>query len=146
MPRITLNHIAIAVPDMQAALKFYRDALGLELHGMRDVDAEGVRIAFLPFDSDAARKHPPQLELVQPTREGTGIARWMARNTQGLHHICVEVDDIHAAMARAIRHGAQLINATPARHPDGTLYAFIHPKSAFGVLVELYQKTVASSQ
>ncbi len=137
-PRITLNHIAIAVPNLDAALAFYRDALGIPLDHIDDVEVEGVRVAFLPLAINP--NHPPKIELVTPTREGTGIAKWLAKNAAGgLHHMCVEVDDIDAAITRAMAHGAQMINATPLTRSNGTHYAFIHPKSAFGVLVELYQ-------
>lgn len=128
-----INHLAIAVPDIDAALAFYRDALGLELSEVEDVQREGVRVAFLPLGES-------HIELVQPTQDGTGIAKWMAKNGQGMHHVCVEVDDIEAAMARLAEHKVELINPQPVTKPNGTRYAFIHPRSAFGVLVELYEK------
>jgi methylmalonyl-CoA/ethylmalonyl-CoA epimerase len=128
-----INHLAIAVPDIDAALAFYRDALGLELSEVEDVLREGVRVAFLPLGES-------HIELVQPTQDGTGIAKWMARNGQGMHHLCVEVDDIDAAIARLAAHTVELINPQPVTKPNGTRYAFIHPRSAFGVLVELYEK------
>ncbi len=99
---------------------------------IEDVEREGVRVAFLPIGDS-------HIELVQPTAPGTGIAKWMAKHGQGLHHVCVEVDDIEAALARLIARGVQLINPEPVTKPDGTRYAFVHPRSAFGVLVELYQ-------
>jgi methylmalonyl-CoA epimerase len=138
--KITLNHIAIAVPDLDAALKFYRDALGIAVAGIDHVEQEGVKVAFLPLGDPAAHDgHPPQIELVQPTRDGTGIAKWLGKHGAGMHHLCVQVPDINAAMQQARDHGAELINPEPARRDNGTLYAFIHPKSTFGVLIELYQ-------
>jgi methylmalonyl-CoA/ethylmalonyl-CoA epimerase len=128
-----INHLAIAVPDIDAALAFYRDALGLELSEVEDVQREGVRVAFLPLGES-------HIELVQPTQDGTGIAKWMAKNGQGMHHVCVEVDDIDSAMARLAEHKVELINPQPVTKLNGTRYAFIHPRSAFGVLVELYEK------
>jgi methylmalonyl-CoA/ethylmalonyl-CoA epimerase len=127
-----IDHIAIAVPDIDAALGFYRDALGLDLAEVQDVEREGVRVAFLPIGES-------HIELVQPTQAGTGIARWMSKNGQGMHHLCVRVDDIEAALARLTAHGVELINPQPISKPSGTRYAFIHPRSTFGVLVELYQ-------
>lgn len=128
-----INHLAIAVPDIDAALAFYRDALGLELSEVEDVQREGVRVAFLPLGES-------HIELVQPTQDSTGIAKWMAKNGQGMHHVCVEVDDIEATMTRLAEHKVELINPQPVTKPNGTRYAFIHPRSAFGVLVELYEK------
>jgi methylmalonyl-CoA/ethylmalonyl-CoA epimerase len=141
-PTITLNHIAIAVPDLDAALTFYRDALGISVKAVEDVPQEGVKVAFLPLGAESETfgdAHPPQIELVQPTREGTGIAKWLNKHGAGMHHLCVQVPDIQAAMQQAQAHGAELINQTPARRDNGVLYAFIHPKSSFGVLIELYQ-------
>lgn len=129
----TMNHVAIAVPDLDAALAFYRDALGLRVQHIDDVPAEKVRVAFLPLGDS-------EIELMQPTEEGTGITRWMAKHGPGMHHVCVEVPDIRASLQRLKAHAAELINPEPVQKPDGTLYAFIHPRSAFGVLVELYQR------
>jgi methylmalonyl-CoA/ethylmalonyl-CoA epimerase len=127
-----MNHLAIAVEDLDAALAFYRDALGLRLERVEQVDREAVKVAFLPLGGG-------EIELVQPTREDTGIAKWLVKHGAGMHHVCIQVDDIAATMARLVAHGVQLINAEPVQKPDGTRYAFVHPKSAFGVLVELYQ-------
>ena len=138
MPKVTLHHIAIVVHDLDAAAAFFRDAFGIALEGAHDVEVEGVRVAFMPLYGDYTQ-HPPAIEIAQPTRGGTGVAKWLARHGAGMHHICIMVEDIHAAMARATQHGALLINDTPSRRDDGTLYAFVHPKSAFGVLIELYQ-------
>ena len=127
-----IDHLAIAVPDIDAALSFYRDALGLPLAEVEEVEREGVRVAFLPLGDS-------HIELVQPTQTGTGIAKWLAKHGHGLHHVCIKVDDIEATLARLTRHGAELINPQPVTKPNGTRYAFIHPRSAFGVLVELYE-------
>src|SRR5512135_86774 len=83
-----IDHIAIVVQDLDAALKVYRDALGLPLTHVRDVPAEGVKVAFLPMPEGDG-----EIELVQPTAEETGIARYLAKRGEGMHHICVEVDD-----------------------------------------------------
>ena len=127
-----INHLAIAVPDIDAALSFYRDALGLPLQGIDVVEREGVKVAFLPLGES-------HIELVEPIRNDTGIAKWMSKHGQGLHHLCVEVTDITAALARLQAKGVELINPQPVMRENGTRYAFIHPRSAFGVLVELYE-------
>jgi methylmalonyl-CoA/ethylmalonyl-CoA epimerase len=127
-----INHLAIAVPDIEAALSFYRDALGLALQGIEVVEREGVKVAFLPLGES-------HIELVEPIRNDTGIAKWMSKHGQGMHHLCVEVKDISAALARLQASGVELINPQPVMRENGTRYAFVHPRSAFGVLVELYE-------
>ena len=127
-----IDHVAIAVKDLDAALDFYRDALGLEVAERREVPAEGVEIAFLPMGES-------EIELLRPLDEGNSIGRFIAKRGEGIHHLCLRVDDIEAAVARLEAAGARM--ATEIRqHPDGTRYAFIHPKSSHGVLIELYQK------
>lgn len=128
-----LDHLAIAVPDLDAALAFYRDALGLELQRIEDVEREGVRVAFLPLGEG-------EIELVQPTRDDTGVVKWMTKHGPGMHHVCIQVADIEATLARLAAHGCELINPQPVAREDGTRYAFVHPRSTFGVLVELYEK------
>lgn len=127
-----INHLAIAVPDLEAALGFYRDALGLPLQQVEAVEREGVKVAFLPLGES-------HIELVQPTREDTGIVKWMSKHGAGMHHVCVEVSDIDAKLAELAAKGIELINPQAINRDNGTRYAFIHPRSAFGVLVELYE-------
>jgi methylmalonyl-CoA/ethylmalonyl-CoA epimerase len=127
-----IDHLAVAVPDLDAALAFYRDALGLELQRVEDVPREGVRVAFLPIGEG-------HIELVQPTRDDTGIVKWMAKHGAGMHHVCIAVPDIEAVLARLAAHGCELINPQPVSRDDGTRYAFVHPRSTGGVLVELYE-------
>ncbi len=128
-----VNHIAVVVENMDAALRFWRDALGIPVQRLENNEAEEVQIAFLPLGDS-------EIELLEPTTADSGIAKYLARRGPGMHHICLEVEDIEAAMARLAAHGAELINDVPRVRPDGTRYAFIHPKSAGGVLVELYQQ------
>ena len=127
-----LNHIAILVEDIDTALPFWRDALGLDFTGIEEVPAEAARIAFLP-----ARES--KIELVQPTDPDSGLGKYLEKRGGGMHHICLEVPDIEETMARLAQHGVELINETPRQRDSGALYAFIHPKSTGGVLVELYQ-------
>ena len=133
MPKIKqINHVAIVVEDMQKSLGFWRDALGLELHGLRDVPAEMSQVAFLPLAGS-------EIELVQPTSADSGIGKYLARRGPGMHHVCLEVDDIDAMMAALKAKGVSLINEEARVAEDGKKYVFIHPKSTGGVLVELYQ-------
>ena len=133
MPKVKqINHVAIVVEDIQASLGFWRDALGLELHEMRDVPAEQSKIAFMPLAGS-------EIELVQPTSDDSGIAKYLAKRGPGIHHVCLEVDDIDGMMQTLKAKGIQLINEEARVAADGKKYAFIHPKSTGGVLVELYQ-------
>ena len=108
-----IDHIAIVVQDLDAALKVYRDALGLPLTHIRDVPAEGVKVAFLPMPEGDG-----EIELVQPTAEETGIARYLVKRGEGMHHICVEVDDIQAAMAELAAQGLQILEEEPRLGPQ----------------------------
>jgi methylmalonyl-CoA/ethylmalonyl-CoA epimerase len=133
MPRIKrIDHIAILVDDLEATLGFWRDALGLELTHIQDVPAEQAQIAFLPTGES-------EVELVRPTTGDSGLARYLEKRGPGMHHICLEVDDIEGMLARLKEKGIQLINETPRQGHGGRKYAFIHPKSANGVMVELYE-------
>jgi methylmalonyl-CoA/ethylmalonyl-CoA epimerase len=133
MPHVKqINHVAVVVDDMDKALSFWRDALGLDLHEVRDVPAEKSQVAFLPLAGS-------EVELVQPTSDDSGIARYLAKRGAGMHHICLEVDDIEGMLAQLQAKGVRLINEEPRTAADGKRYAFIHPESTSGVLVELYQ-------
>ena len=126
-----IHHIAIAVKDLDEALEFYHDALGATVSERHAVPAEGVEIAFLPLGEI-------KIELLQPLDPNNGIGRFIEKRGEGIHHFCVQVEDIAATVAQLQTAGARL--ATEIRdHPDGTRYAFVHPKSTHGVLLELYQ-------
>lgn len=127
-----LNHIAVLVENIDDSLAFWRDALGLQVSQMEEVEAESAKVAFLPLGES-------KLELVQPLGKESGLARALRKRGPGLHHICIEVPDIHAALERLQAHQVELINPEPRAREDGTLYAFIHPESTGGVLLELYQ-------
>jgi methylmalonyl-CoA epimerase len=129
-----INHIAIVVQDLEVALRVYRDALGLLLARVEEVPAEGVRVAFLPLSEDGGR-----IELVQPITDDTGVARYLAKRGEGIHHICLEVDDIQAAMVEMATYGLQVLEEKPRLGSHGQKYVFIHPKTAHGVLIELYE-------
>ena len=133
MPTIkSINHIAVVVDDMEKSLAFWRDALGIELHGLRDVPAEESQVAFLPLAG-------AEVELVMPTSDDSGIAKYLAKRGPGMHHLCLEVDDIEGMLSHLKQKKIRLINEEPRTAADGKKYAFIHPESTGGVLVELYQ-------
>ncbi len=129
----SIHHIAIAVNDLEAALAFYRDALGLEVSERREVPEEGVEIVFLPAGEG-------EIELLRPLGPDSSVARFLEKRGEGLHHICLRVEDITAAMERLRAAGATPLSEEPRVGADGTRYVFIHPKSAHGVLLELYEK------
>jgi methylmalonyl-CoA/ethylmalonyl-CoA epimerase len=137
--KVTLDHVGIAVADLGEALSFYRDALGLEVEPPEDVASQSVRAHFIPAGQSA-------LELLEATADDSPIAKYVAKRGPGLHHITLRVDDIHAALARLKSRGVRLIDETPRPGAHGSLVAFIHPLSAHGVLVELKEATVNSSQ
>lgn len=132
MSHIKIDHLAVVVDDMATALNFWQNALGLPLQGTETNEHEAVDIAFLPVGES-------RIELLKPTTEDSGIAKYLAKRGAGMHHLCLAVDDIEFAMAQITAQGVQLINETPRQREDGTRYAFVHPKSTGGVMVELYE-------
>jgi methylmalonyl-CoA epimerase len=126
-----IDNIGIVVRDIQEALGVYEAALGLPLKEVIEVPDQQVEVAFLPIGES-------NIELVQPTSDDTGIARYLEKRGEGIHHICVEVEDIEKALAQLKAHDVQLIDEEPRRGAHGKV-AFIHPKGAHGVLVELVE-------
>jgi methylmalonyl-CoA/ethylmalonyl-CoA epimerase len=129
---IRIDHVAVVVENLAAALSVYRDALGLVVSKQETIPEQDVKMAFLPSGDS-------EIELLEPINPDSGIGRYLARRGEGLHHICLEVDDIQASLAELKARGAQLIDETPRRGAYG-LIAFIHPKGTHGVLIELLQK------
>jgi len=135
MPSIKrIDHIAVVVDDIESALGFWRDSLGLELLHVEDVPDQESVVAFLKTGEG-------EVELVKPTTGDSGISRYLHKRGPGIHHICFEVDDIQASLAMLRGKGIRLINETPQIGTGGKKIAFIHPQSTQGVLVELYQLT-----
>jgi methylmalonyl-CoA epimerase len=127
-----IDHIAIVVENLETALAVYRDALGMTVTDVREMPEQDVKMAFLPTGDS-------EIELLEPIHADSGIAKYLAKRGEGLHHVCLEVDDIEATLADLRAKGAQLIDETPRRGAYGRV-AFIHPKGAHGVLVELVQR------
>jgi methylmalonyl-CoA epimerase len=126
-----VHHVAVVVRDLDAALSFYRDKLRLELDVVMPIESDGVKIGFLPVGESS-------VELVQPTRLDTGVARFLESKGEGFHHVCLEVDDLAAELDRLAGEGIELIDTAPRRGAEGPV-AFIHPRSCHGVLVELIE-------
>ncbi len=128
-----INHVAVAVADLDSSLTFWRDAMGIELHHVEDVPSQKAAVAFLPVGES-------EVELVKPTSDESGLAKFVAEKGGGMHHLCVEVDDIDAMLEELKAKGVRLIDET-AKVLPGRKMAFVHPKSTGGVLVELYEVT-----
>lgn len=128
---LKVNHIAIAIPEIEGALDFWQDALGLKLDHIEDVPSQKAQVGFLPVGES-------EIELVKPTESDTGVARFLEKKGAGLHHICFEVDDLDEMILQLKEKGVQMIDDVP-KVLEGRKLAFIHPKSSTGVLVELYQ-------
>jgi methylmalonyl-CoA/ethylmalonyl-CoA epimerase len=135
MPSVKrIDHVAVVVDDIESALKFWRDGLGLEVTHVEDVPDMQSIVAFLSTGDS-------ELELVKPTDEQSGIARFLNKRGSGLHHICLEVDDIKDFIQQLRTLDIRLINEEPIVGTGGKLISFIHPESTQGVLVELYEIT-----
>ncbi|HET8784985.1 MAG TPA: methylmalonyl-CoA epimerase [Candidatus Limnocylindrales bacterium] len=126
-----IHHVAIVVGSIDASLALWRDVLGLELEAVTDIPSDRVRIAFLGVGES-------KVELVEPTDDTTGVARFLASKGEGFHHICFEVDNLAEALIRLELDGLELIDTAPRRGAEGPV-AFIHPRSCQGVLVELIE-------
>jgi len=128
-----IAHLGIAVHDLEGALSFYRDSLGLAHEETVDIEERGIRIAFL-------RAGGVLVELMEPLNDASEISRFLEKRGAGIHHLCFEVDDIQATIDRLQTEGVQMIHTTPQIGAEGLPVAFIHPRSAHGVLVEVLEK------
>jgi len=126
-----VHHVALIVRSIDDALGFWRDLLGLDLESVMDIAADGVRIAFLTVGES-------KVELVEPTDDATGVARFLASKGEGFHHVCFEVGNLAETLLRLEIDGLELIDSSPRHGAEGPV-AFIHPRSCHGVLVELIE-------
>jgi methylmalonyl-CoA/ethylmalonyl-CoA epimerase len=131
MPPGRIHHVAVVVRSLEAALPLYRDLLGLSLETIMDIESDHVRIAFLGVGES-------RIELVQPTDDTTGVARYLANKGEGFHHVCLEVANLTEELTRLGIDGVELIDTAPRRGAEGPV-AFLHPRSCHGVLVELIE-------
>lgn len=131
MKALKIDHLGIAVPSLAEAVEAY-EALGFPVESTQDVPTEKVRVAFLPVGES-------RLELLEPTDPGSSIAKFLQKRS-GLHHVCVLVEDIDAALADLRARGISLIDERPRPGAGGSRVAFVHPRSAGGVLLELKEK------
>ena len=131
LPPGRIHHVAIVVRSLEDALPMYRDLLGLPLETIMDIESDHVRIAFLGVGES-------KVELVQPTDDTTGVARFLANKGEGFHHVCLEVANLTEELTRLGIDGVELIDSAPRRGAEGPV-AFLHPRSCHGVLVELIE-------
>ena len=124
-----IHHVAIAVKDLDEALRFYRDTLGLSVHKQATLDDQGVRAALLTIGQD-------EIELLEPLGPDTPVGRFLERRGEGLHHICLQTDDIDKELASLKAKGVEFIDQEPRQGLAGRI-CFLHPRSTKGVLVEL---------
>jgi methylmalonyl-CoA/ethylmalonyl-CoA epimerase len=134
---LRVDHVGIAVKSLDERVGFWRDGLGLDVGGMETVPTEGVRVAFLPVGTS-------RVELLEATRPDSPIAKFIEKRGEGIHHITFEVERIQPVLDRLKLHGVPLLDDAPRPGAEGTMVAFLHPRAAGGVLVELVQKAAAA--
>ncbi|MGZ3624328.1 MAG: methylmalonyl-CoA epimerase [Ktedonobacteraceae bacterium] len=130
-----VDHIAIIVRNIEQALVFYRDTLGIIPGEIKEVPTEQVRIAFLPMGVPGGS----EIELIEPTSANSSLSKFLEKRGEGLHHICLEVDNIDAALAEMQEKGTPVLDKVPRIAAEGRAI-FIHPKAANGVLLELVER------
>ena len=128
-----IDHVAIAVSDLEAAIAYYRDKFGAEVAHREVVESDGVEEALL-------RVADSYVQLLTPTREDSPVAKYLQNRGEGLHHVGYRVDDCAAALEAVKAHGGRVIDEVPRPGSRGTTVAFVHPKGAFGTLIELVQE------
>jgi methylmalonyl-CoA/ethylmalonyl-CoA epimerase len=128
-----VDHIGIAVSNLDEAVKLYKDVLGMELHGIEEVEEQKVKVAFLPVGDT-------EIELLESTSPEGPIAKFIEAKGQGIQHIAFRVDDIEAALEEMKEKGMRLIDQKPRYGAGGARIAFLHPKSTNGVLIELCER------
>lgn len=129
---VEIDHLGIAVPSIDEALRFYTDALGMNVVYRETVVHEKVHVAMLPTRDS-------RIELLEATDSASTIAKFLDKRGPGLHHVALKVDDLAALVARLKANGARLLNE-PRQGAGGHMYVFVHPQSTGGVLLELIQK------
>lgn len=135
MPK-RIDHVAIIVHNIEQALAFYQDTLGIEASEIKEVPTEQVRIAFLPLGGPGGS----EIELIEPTTPASSLSRFLEKRGEGLHHICLEVENIDVALAEMQEKGVPVLDKQP-RIAAGGRAIFIHPKGTHGVLLELLEKS-----
>lgn len=134
LPR-RIDHVAIIVRDLEQALRFYRDTLGLTVREIKEVASEQVKIAFLPMGGPGGS----ELELIEPLAQNSSLAKFLEKRGEGLHHICLEVDNVEAELNELKAKDVPVLDQLPRVAAEGRAI-FVHPKGSHGVLLELLEK------
>ncbi len=133
MSVLRLDHIGIAVENLETSSRLYREVLGIEGEGWEEVPDQQVRVAFFPVEGS-------EIELLEPTHESSPVARFLARRGPGIHHLALRVDDLPVALERARQAGLRLLDENPRPGAGGARIAFLHPQDTDGVLLELCER------
>ena len=128
-----IDHIGIAVKSIEQAARLYVEGLGLRLERIEAVSGQGVKVGFLPVGES-------ELELLEPLSAESTVAQFIEKRGEGIHHLCLEVEDIVSAMDHLRAQGAVLLSEEPVVGAGGAWVAFVHPRSTHGLLLELSQK------
>jgi len=131
---VGMDHVGVAVKNLEGAIKVYRDVLGFKLEGVHVLTERKVKVAFFSSGGET------QIELLEPMSSDSTIARYLETRGEGIHHFAIRVDDIEGALAELKKEGVALIDEKPRPGAEGKLVAFVHPKSTKGVLLELVMK------
>jgi len=133
-PRLTeIDHVAIAVRDLDSAVAWYQEMFGATVAHREVVERDGVEEALLKVADS-------YVQLITPVRDDSTVAKWLDKNGEGIHHVGYRVDDVGAVLGSFVEHGGRTIDAAPRPGSRGTTVAFLHPKGAFGTLIELVQE------
>ena len=134
MKPTVVDHIGVAVKDLQKALAFWENSLGIPCVGVEEVAVQKVRTAFLPVGDT-------EIELLEPTSDESPVAKFLEKKGEGIHHIALRVENLEAALEDLKAQGVQLIDTTPRYGAGGARIAFVHPKATGGVLLELSERS-----
>jgi methylmalonyl-CoA/ethylmalonyl-CoA epimerase len=129
---VRLNHVAVATTDFQSAVRFWHEVIGLPIVETTTEKDEAVQVSFLDTGNSL-------IEIVAPMSEESGVSKFLDKRGPGMHHLCLEVDDLDTTLNYLTTHGVELINETPRTKHGQIRYAFAHPKSTGGVLIEFYE-------
>lgn len=130
-----VDHIGIAVKSIEESLKFWEGAMGINCHGVEEVEEQKVKTAFLPI-------RDTEIELLEPTADDSPVARFIEKKGEGIHHIAIRVDDIEKALEELKAKGVRLIDEKPRLGAGGCRIAFVHPKATGGILLEISERSV----
>ncbi len=134
---LKVDHIGVAVRSLENAMRVYSEGLGMEVAGVEDVPEQKTRVALIPVGDS-------RIELLEATEDDSPVARFIARRGEGIHHVCLEVDDLAATVSSLKRAGIRMVDPEPRKGAGGCLVAFVHPSALGGVLLELSQSMSSS--